>query len=86
MNAAIVLGIIKNVIPMAHILDRKFGFVHDSTTAEINGIKGRLVWDYILINEISFEDMEGNIMSLFTSVSDKETKAKWNEFVKKYGI
>lgn len=78
-----ILGKIIRIIPTAQILNRKFGFVHDSTTAEINGIKGRLVWDYILINEISFEDMDGNIMSLFTSASDKATQAKWNEFVKK---
>lgn len=85
MNAAAVLKIIKNVIPMAQILDRKYGVVHDSTTAEINGISGMLVWDYIAINEISFDDMNGRIMSLFTSASDKKTEAKWNELVKKYG-
>lgn len=62
------------------------GIVHESVPAEINGKKGFLVWDFIVWNEITFDDEDGNIMSLFNSVSDDETKAKWNEFVSKFGV
>ena len=62
---------------------------HDSryyTEAEINGIRGFLVWDFIVYNEITFDDAEGNIMSFFTSMSDDETEAEWNRLVRKYGV
>lgn len=42
--------------------------------AEINGAKGFLIWDYIIYNEITFKDMNDNIYSLFSSVSDDETE------------
>lgn len=39
-----------------------------------------------MYNEITFDDAEGNIISLFTSISDKATKAEWNRLVDEYGI
>lgn len=86
MSAAEVLAIIQEVVPWAQVLPGIYGFVHDRKEAEINGIRGFLVWDSILYNEITFDDMEGNIMSFFTSFSDDETKAKWDELVAEYGI
>lgn len=62
------------------------GIVHKSTTAEINGVKGFLVWDFIIYNEITFDDMDGRCYSFFNSVFDEETELKWNELVAKYGI
>lgn len=90
MDAAVVLGIIREAIPVAKLAIREasklHGFIHKTTEAEIGGIRGRLVWDYIVYNELTFDDAEGNIISLFTSISDDETKAEWNRLVDEYGI
>lgn len=67
------------------MLSRAYGMIHKSQAAEIHGIKGFLIWDYILLNEITFKDMDQNIISLFKSFSDKETEEKWDELVEKYG-
>ena len=89
-KAMAVLKIIQGVIPVAELVIREasklHGFIHKTTEAEIGGIRGRLVWDYIVYNEITFDDAEGNIISLFTSISDKETKAEWNRLVDEFGI
>ena len=69
----------------AKTIERTYGIVHRNTTAEINGKKGFLIWDYIVWNEITFKDEDGNITSFFTSISDKETEKVWDELVKKYG-
>lgn len=86
MKPAEILEIIQQIVPMAKPIFKAHGIVHDREAAEVNGIRGFLVWDFILYNEITFDDMEGNCMSFFTSWSDEETKAKWNELVDKYGI
>ena len=62
------------------------GFIHKKTEAAINGIRGFLVWDFVVYNEITFDDAEGNIMPFFTSISDDKTEAEWNRLVKKYGV
>lgn len=66
-------------------LSKMHGIIHERVPAEINDTKGFLVWDYILFNEITFDDMQGNIYSLFKSWSDDETQKKWDELEKKYG-
>lgn len=68
------------------ILKKVHGIVYKRTAAEINGVKGSLVWDYIIWNEITFDDMEGNIISLFSSASDRDTEKVWEELLKKYGV
>lgn len=52
----------------------------------MNGQKGRIVWDYIIWNELTFENEQGEKASLFTSMSDTETKEKFDLLVDKYGI
>lgn len=81
-----VLAIIQQLIPEAKKISKAHGFVHKRAEAEINGIRGFLVWDFIVYNEITFDDSEGNIMSFFTSMSDDETEAEWNRLVRKYGV
>ena len=85
-KAMAVLAIIQQLIPEAKKISKAHGFVHKRAEAEINGIRGFLVWDFIVYNEITFDDSEGNIMSFFTSMSDDETEAEWNRLVKKYGV
>ncbi len=46
----------------------------------------RLVWDYVIWNEITFVDAEtGSHQSLFTSISDSATAAEFNRLTKLYG-
>lgn len=85
-----ILKIIQEVIPVAGLAIREasktHGIIHKRAEAEVSGIRGFLVWDFIAYNEITFDDAEGNIISFFTSMSDDETKAEWNRLVNKYGI
>ena len=85
-KAMAVLAIIQQLIPEAKKISKAHGFVHKRAEAEINGIRGFLVWDFIVYNEITFDDTEGNIMSFFTSTSDDKTEVEWNRLVGKYGV
>ena len=85
-KAMAVLAIIQQLIPEAKKISKAHGFVHKRAEAEINGIRGFLVWDFIVYNEITFDDSEGNIMSFFTSTSDDKTEVEWNRLVRKYGV
>ena len=85
-KAMAVLYIIQQLIPEAKKISKAHGFVHKRAEAEINGIRGFLVWDFIVYNEITFDDSEGNIMSFFTSTSDDKTEVEWNRLVRKYGV
>lgn len=65
-------------------IGKTYGAIYKSADVEINGVKGFLIWDYIIYNEITFRDMDGNIISLFTSMSDEKTEEKWDELMKKF--
>ena len=69
-------------------LDKAHGFIHKSAEAEINGKHGWLIWDYILYNEITFDEDgdDGKCISLHHSFSDKETEQVFDALVKKYGV
>lgn len=65
----------------------KYGIIHKQAFINYRGRKGRLVWDYILINELTFEDSEtGEQYSLGKSISDKKTEEMFNELVERFGI
>lgn len=65
----------------------KYGIIHKHAFIRYRGKEGRLVWDYILLNELTFEDSEtGEQFSLGVSASDKKTEAIFNELVSRYGI
>ncbi|MBR5515293.1 MAG: hypothetical protein IKU52_03730 [Clostridia bacterium] len=69
------------------IFDRDYGIVHKSAVIKYNGIEGWLIWDYLLVNELTFEEKEsGKKHSLKVTVSDKKMEACFNELVEKYGI
>ena len=78
-------GLIPDIVKGAEALSKVYGIIHKRTTAEINGKKGFLIWDYILANEITFQDEDGEIKSFFISFSDAETEKEWNKLVAKYG-
>lgn len=65
----------------------KYGIIHKHAFIKYRGREGRLVWDYILMNELTFEDSEtGKQYSFGLSASDKKTEALFNELVERYGI
>lgn len=80
------LDAIRELIPVVEKISRLHGFIHKRKPARINGVEGFLVWDYIVWNEITFDDMNGNMYSFFSSMSDKKTKKKWKKLVKEYGV
>ena len=81
-----IFGTIPQIIKAAEAVQKIYGPIHKRTTAEINGKKGFLIWDYMLANEITFQrDEDGKIISFGISFSDEETEKKWNELVEKYG-
>ena len=86
-NPMVMLDLLKDVIgPAVKAVSKMHGFIHKRTDVEINGVKGFLVWDFILYNEITFDDINGNIYSFFSSFSDKDTEREWNKLVDKYSI
>lgn len=76
-------------LPIPEIIEeikKEYGLIHKSTAAEIHGIKGFLIWDYIIFNEITFKDMDGKIVSLYRGFSDQDTEKMWQELAQKYGV
>lgn len=69
------------------VKSKPFGIVHDAAPIKLNGKYGLLVWDYVIWNELTFVDEETKEKrSLFNNMSDEATKAKFAEYVLKYGI
>lgn len=64
----------------------KWRKIHKRIEAEILGIRGFLVWDYFIQNEISFKATYCQAYSLFISKSKEETKVEWARLVNEYGI
>ncbi len=63
-----------------------YGIVHKRHPITYGGQKGYLVWDYIIWNELTFENANTHEkISLFNSISDSETEEKFNEYVRIYG-
>ena len=65
----------------------KYGIIHKQAFIKYLGKEGRLVWDYILVNELTFEDSKtGKQHSLGVCISDKKTEEIFNQLVNQYGI
>ena len=96
MDVAMVLKVVQmaisEILPDVMVVLRDLGekpphgIIHDRAEAKIGDIQGFLIWDYIVWNEITFDDEYGHVISFFNSVSDKETKKAWDKLVAKYGI
>ena len=67
-------------------IEKTYGLIHKSTAVVIHGTKGFLIWDYIAFNEITFKDVDENIVSLYRGFSDQDTERMWHELVEKYGV
>ena len=71
----------------AKAISKDYGFIHKQAFIKYRGKEGRLVWDFILLNELTFEDSTtGEQYSLGISASDKKTEALFNELVSRFGI
>ncbi len=82
-----VLSILDTIGQVAGSLKDKYGIIHKQAFIKYHGKEGRLVWDYIIANELTFEDSEtGEQYSLGISMSDKKTEKLFNELVDRYGI
>lgn len=80
-----VAKIVKELVVDA-IRTNPYGIIHDSHAVSMFGKDGWLKWDFIIWNELTFEEIDtGNKHSLFTSISDKDTKERFDLLVKQYG-
>ena len=80
-------NVASGIVDFAGEMKGKYGFIHKQAIIKYRGKEGRLVWDYILFNELTFEDSEtGKQYSLGMSASDKKTEAIFNELVSRYGV
>ena len=69
-----------------YLRTKPYGIIHKSALITYGGKKGRLVWDYILWNELTFEDLEtGEKYSLANGFSDKEIETRFDELVNQFG-
>lgn len=50
--------------------------------AVYKNIKGKLIWDYLLYNEIYFEAKDGYYKTLFWAYSDKKTECEWKKLIR----
>ena len=67
--------------------EKPFVIVHDTAPICYGGERGLLVWDFALWNELTFVNQKTKEkQSLFNSMSDEQTRAKFDELVTKYGI
>lgn len=67
--------------------EKPFAIVCDTAPICYGGEPGLLVWDYLVWNELTFVDQKTKSkQSLFNDISDKRTKAKFDELISKYGI
>ena len=83
-NAINILGTLEEIYES---LKGKYGIIHKQAIINYRGTTGRLVWDYVLLNELTFEDsVTGKQYSLGLSASDKKTEAIFNELVEKFGV
>ena len=73
---------IESTSNMMNIVSKSYGLIHKREIVEYNGKKCWLVWDSILYNEITLEEMEtGKQMQMWTSKDATETEAKFNEII-----
>lgn len=59
--------------------------MHDTCEElKVGNVEGRLVWDYLVWNELTFEEKEtGKKTSIYNGISDKETKRRFDAFMER---
>ena len=63
-----------------------FGIIHKQEEIVMNGEKGLLIWDYAVVNEITFYNPKTKeSKSLYKYGNDKETEEEFNKYVRLYG-
>ena len=69
----------------AVVREKPYGPILRQEEIKTGDKQGRLVWDKIIWNEITFEDTEGHKTSLFNSVSKEETEKEWKRLIDQFG-
>ena len=89
-NAGEVLIILQKVCKGAKKLEKSYGFIEKKAKVNIDGVPGKLIWDYILWNDITFERKGKNgkkkQYALYTGLSHGKAKKKWKKLIKEYGV
>lgn len=69
-------------------LKPSFGIIHKAEVIEKDGrVKGYLVWNYLLFNEICYIEVDGNnLQKLFASTCDRESEERFQILCHQYGI
>jgi hypothetical protein len=82
MKATVAIQVAKALNELLPDLSRSFGFIEDSKAITLNGRPGFIIWDWIVWNELTFVTDDGKVFqSLYTSLSDRKTRAKFDEYV-----
>ena len=72
---------------VAELRNKPYGIIKCREKIKYGNKIGDLVWDYLIFNEITFEDDDTHQkVSFGVKWNDKETEMRFNELVKKYGI
>ena len=86
-NIKIAEKLIDELMEWLKNIDDGFGFIERREPIIYDGIPGALVWDYVIYNEITFVERETcKKHRLYSSISDKETSQRYNEYIEKYGV
>ena len=93
-NNSAIVDAVKKVVPdllfngiKTVIREKPYGIIKKRARICYDGIKGDLVWDALLFNEITFEDEETHTKRSFgLKWDDEKTEKEFDEIVKKYGI
>lgn len=90
------VGVVINLIDSTFdILGRGYGFIEKKAKVNIDGVPGKLVWNYVLWHDITFETkMKKNgkmgkkkkQYELYTGLSRKKAKKKWKKLIAEYGV
>ena len=74
-------------IDICNKVSRAYGIIEKDAFIKYGGKEGRLVWDYLLVNELTFEEAETGIQQSFGKGMDNEkTEKMFNLMVEKFGI
>ena len=85
-----VIDILGTVCDGVKRINKNYGFIEKTAKVNIDGVPGKLIWDYILWNDITFETKgkkgKTKQYALYTGLSYGKAKKKWKKLKKKYGV
>ena len=93
-NNSAIVDAVKKVVPdllfngiKTVIREKPYGIIKKRARICYDGIKGDLVWDALLFNEITFHDDQAQTHRSFgLNTHDAKTQKQFDQIEKKYGI